>query len=164
MFRPAREPRRSAIHDVGCAISGGSSICASDEFPMRAAVRRFRDADGRAVNPGDTRQARHIRTPVGAKHPPASHQWVPDQRRVRRAIIKPVAYSSSDATTPAVLQPDTASDIKIEERQTGQVHAEKMERGQPVREFFPKVNKATNIDLADTTLFFQLALNSKNVI
>ena len=89
--RRASQVRCPAGHVGATVFHGQIELRHADEFPVRAAVRRFGDPDGRAVNPGDTGKPRCIRPAVGAKHPPIFYERVPDNRRVRRAVVNRVA-------------------------------------------------------------------------
>ena len=60
-------------------------------FPMRTPICRFRNANGRAVNPSDALGVRIIRAAVCVKHPPPLQVRIPDHARVRRAVMDRIA-------------------------------------------------------------------------
>ena len=108
----AREVGRPA-GEVGAAVGFGQiELRHADEAPVRAGIGRFGDADGRAVNPGDAGQSRHVGPAIGVIHPPFFHERVPDNGWIRRAVIHGVAIKGLEAICPVVLQPDTAKTIK----------------------------------------------------
>ena len=86
------ENLRRPMRDV-CAteLGGDFDVCCTDVIPRRTVVRGFSDADLRAVNPRDTGLVGRGGAAVRVEHPPTFHARIPDDDRIRRAIVNWIA-------------------------------------------------------------------------
>src|ERR1017187_8408583 len=94
----------------------------ADEFPVRAAIGRFRDADGRAVNPRHAGLPRRVRAAIRVKHPPFFHERVPDQGRIRRAVINRIAIKRLGGNRAGIIRKQSGRKQQTSEEKAGAFH------------------------------------------
>jgi len=86
------ENLRSPVRDVCAADLGGQfNFRCTDVIPRSTVVRGISDTDLCAVNPSNAGFVRRGRAAVRIEHPPTFHARIPDDDRIRPAVMDRIA-------------------------------------------------------------------------